>query len=38
MASWPLSDERVRAMYAGGRADATARRFARLWAAAFGSG
>jgi len=36
--SWPLSDERLRAMYAGGRGDATARRFARLWAAAFGLG
>ena len=38
MGSWPLSDERLRTMYAGGRADATARRFARLWAAAFGLG
>ena len=35
MASWPLHDERLRAMYAGGRADTTARRFARLWAAVF---
>jgi len=35
MASWPFSDDRLRAMYAGGRADATARRFARLWAAVF---
>jgi F420H(2)-dependent quinone reductase len=33
-----LSDRRLRAMYAGGRADATARRFARLWSAAFGLG
>jgi len=32
---WPFSDDRLRAMYAGGRADATARRFARLWAAVF---
>jgi polyisoprenoid-binding protein YceI len=38
MASWPFSDDRLRAMYAGGRADATARRFARLWAAVFGLG
>jgi hypothetical protein len=35
MASWRFSDDRLRAMYAGGRADATARRFARLWAAVF---
>jgi len=38
MASWPFSDDRLRAMYAGGRADATARRFARLWMAVFGLG
>jgi len=38
MASWPFSDDRLRAMYAGGRADATARRFARIWAAAFSLG
>ena len=38
MGSWPYSEDRLRAMYAGGRADATARRFARLWAAAFGLG
>jgi len=35
MGSWPFPDDRLRAMYAGGRADATARRFARLWAAVF---
>lgn len=35
MNSWPISGERLRAMYAGGRADATARRLARLWAAIF---
>jgi hypothetical protein len=29
MASWRLSDDRLREMYVGGRADATARRFAR---------
>jgi polyisoprenoid-binding protein YceI len=38
MGTWPFSDDSLRAMYAGGRADATARRFARLWAAAFGLG
>ena len=31
-------DERVRAIYPGGRADATARRLSRLWAAVFGLG
>lgn len=30
-----FSDDRLRAMYAGGRADVTARRFSRLWAAVF---
>ena len=30
-----FSDDSLRAMYAGGRADATARRFARAWAAVF---
>jgi hypothetical protein len=34
----PNSAERLRAMYAGGRGNATARRFARLWAAVFGLG
>ncbi len=38
MGTWPLSDERLRAMYPGGRADQRARRFARLWAAVFGLG
>lgn len=38
MGSWPFSDTNVRAMYAGGRADARGRRFARLWAAVFGLG
>jgi len=32
------SDEEMRALYATGRADATARRLARLWAAVFGAG
>ncbi|MGC1287882.1 MAG: nitroreductase/quinone reductase family protein [Streptosporangiaceae bacterium] len=30
-----ISDDSLRAMYPGGRADAAARRFARLWAAVF---
>jgi hypothetical protein len=30
-----ISDDRLRAMYQGGRGDPTARRFARLWAAVF---
>jgi deazaflavin-dependent oxidoreductase (nitroreductase family) len=38
MASWPYSDDRLRAMYATGRADATARRLARKWAAVFRRG
>src|ERR1017187_10072443 len=38
MATWPFSDESGRAVYAGGRAGATARRFARLWAVVFGLG
>jgi hypothetical protein len=38
MGNWPLSDDDLRAMYAGGRGNATARRFARLWAAVFGAG
>ncbi len=33
MAHWPYSDDDLRAMYAGGRGNATARRFARFWAA-----
>ena len=35
MTTWPFSSDRLRAMYAGGRGDATARRFSRLWAAIF---
>jgi len=38
MSSWPYSDDSLRAMYAGGRANATARRLARMWAAVFGLG
>jgi polyisoprenoid-binding protein YceI len=33
-----LSDDKLRAMYRGGRAGATARRFAHLWSAVFGLG
>ncbi len=33
-----FSDERLRVMYTGGRADAAARRLARLWAAVFSLG
>jgi len=33
-----FSDERFRVMDTGGRADATARRLAKLWAAAFSMG
>ncbi|MFI7431166.1 nitroreductase/quinone reductase family protein [Micromonospora sp. NPDC049836] len=36
--SWPYSDDDLRRMYAGGRADATARRFARVWAVVLGAG
>lgn len=32
MAAWPWSDEKVRAMYPGGRADPVARRMAHVWA------
>ena len=38
MGHWPFSDDELRAMYRGGRANATARRFARLWATVFGWG
>ncbi len=38
MASWPFSDDALRAMYASGRADATARHLARRWAAVFSLG
>ena len=38
MAGWTFSDDTLRAMYAGGRADATARRFSRLWAVVFALG
>ncbi|BEL05327.1 hypothetical protein Q0Z83_035180 [Actinoplanes sichuanensis] len=33
-----LSEDRLRAMYSGGRGNTTARRFARFWAAVFGAG
>lgn len=35
---WPYSANRLRAMYAGGRADDTARRFARFWSWVFSLG
>lgn len=35
---WPISDDRARAMYAGGRGNAAARRFSRFWSAAHASG
>ena len=38
MDSWPISSERLRDMYAGGRANLTARRLARIWAAVFSLG
>jgi hypothetical protein len=38
MGIWVFSDSNVRAMYAGGRAGAPARRLSQLWAAAFGLG
>jgi hypothetical protein len=38
MDTWPFSHDSLRAMYRGGRANATARRFARLWAVVFGLG
>jgi deazaflavin-dependent oxidoreductase (nitroreductase family) len=38
MARWPYSEDDLRAMYAGARGNATARRFARFWAAVLGTG
>jgi deazaflavin-dependent oxidoreductase (nitroreductase family) len=38
MGRWPYSNDDLRAMYAGGRGNATARRFARFWAAVLGTG
>jgi hypothetical protein len=38
MDSWPVSSDRLRAMYAGGRANDAARRLARLWAAVYSAG
>jgi hypothetical protein len=35
---WPYSAAQLRAMYAGGRGNATARRFARVWSVVFGLG
>jgi deazaflavin-dependent oxidoreductase (nitroreductase family) len=36
--SWPFSERQLRAMYQGGRANATARRLARMWATVFACG
>jgi hypothetical protein len=38
MRSWPWSADDLRTMYAGGRANATARRLARFWATVLGTG
>jgi deazaflavin-dependent oxidoreductase (nitroreductase family) len=38
MARWPHSDEELRTMYAGGRGNATARRYARFWAIVHSTG
>jgi len=38
MGNWPISGNRLRRMYTGGRADATARRLARFWAVVFSLG
>ena len=38
MTRWGYSDDQLRAMYAGGRGNATARRFARWWSAVLGAG
>jgi deazaflavin-dependent oxidoreductase (nitroreductase family) len=39
MGRWPFySPDQLRQMYRGGRGDATARRFARVWAVVFGLG
>jgi deazaflavin-dependent oxidoreductase (nitroreductase family) len=38
MARWPHSEDHLRTMYAGGRGNATARRFARLWAVVHSAG
>ena len=38
MPRWPFTDDDLRAMYAGGHGDRTARRFARFWAAVQGIG
>ena len=38
MGNWPFSDDALRDMYQGGKGNATARRFSRLWATVFGMG
>ena len=38
MPRWPFTDDDLRAMYAGGHGDRTARRFAHFWASVQGMG
>jgi hypothetical protein len=38
MAQWPISDERLREMYAGGKANDDAKWFVRLWSKVFATG
>jgi hypothetical protein len=38
MARWPHSDDDLRAMYAGGRGNATAHRYARFWSVIHSTG
>ncbi|MCX6522974.1 MAG: nitroreductase/quinone reductase family protein [Actinobacteria bacterium] len=38
MARWPIPDQQLRDMYAGGRGNNAAKRFSRLWGRAFGWG
>jgi polyisoprenoid-binding protein YceI len=38
MARWPYADDDLRAMYAGGRGNPTARRYARFWAVVHSAG
>jgi deazaflavin-dependent oxidoreductase (nitroreductase family) len=38
MPKWPISDERARRMYAGGRANEDARWYARFWGRVFSAG
>ncbi len=38
MPQWPISDQRLREMYAGGSGNSAARWFARFWGRLFGAG